>query len=623
MSPEDPKHQINRRNSSAMHEISASSPNGRRLSKNLGTHPYTQQGQLPTLNDLNIATSPAIAPLGASSSSRLPHSYYGASTPPMSPGHALLSPISRPHCGITDPSQYSSSGFYQLPPPLQQSYAPRQSPHHSPAMHPQSGHHSRQGLPPLPPLPSALHSSSSSNGYSSPRGTTTPQMSPLPNHYLVSPGLGPMISPYPTPQHQPRHFPSPHHDPLGHSKGSIPAMILPASALSSSESAPTSGEITATLRSYSTLLTQEERAKETSVFEESHSSISTSTSTSASASAPAPAPAPASARRISMLPPQSTKVTTPYHRRSSRSQTRKSIPGSSGGVGGNTSKAEEGDPFAKTTTTAVTTTTTPTKRRGSSNAKIMDQETRDLMRKVSHSAIERRRRERINDKILQLKHLVPACVDEDHLHKLSILQSTIEYIQHLKAILPASVANTKIGKATNNNPNNKTTDMLEALGGSITTKFPLTPLMTTGLNHIHAKRIKMETQEQLEHASSAATTALSEDDSDHHDDLQHPHDHHHRHHNHQQEHQDHQEHSLLVDSGPGGPLSATSSVSSSASHDFLSRSSSSALSTSSDDDAKDGLLLLAGQSTAAAVVTMDGASPHKRGSRKKAHARPY
>ncbi|KAF9951727.1 hypothetical protein BGZ72_006816 [Mortierella alpina] len=392
-----------------------------------------------------------------------------------------------------------------------------------------------------------------------------------------------MVSPYPTPQHQPRHFPSPHHDPLGHSKGSIPTMVLPASALSSSGTVPTSGEITATLRTYSTLLTHEEHAKETSVFEESPASSSAST----------PAPTLAAARRFSMLPPQSTKVTTANHRRSSRSQTRKSITGSNSHGSG--SSKGEGDPTpasssAKptTTTTTTTTATTPTKRRSSSNTKIIDQETRDLMRKVSHSAIERRRRERINDKILQLKHLVPACVDEDHLHKLSILQSTIEYIQHLKAILPASIANTKIGKATNNNPNNKTTDMLEALGGSITTKFPLTPLMTTGLNHIHAKRIKLETLE-LSNASSTL------------DDL-HP--------QHQYQSHDH----------PNGPASATSSTSSSASLGFMSPLSSSSSSSSSDDDAKDGLLLLAGQSSAVAI---EDSSPHKRESRKKAHAKPY
>lgn len=59
---------------------------------------------------------------------------------------------------------------------------------------------------------------------------------------------------------------------------------------------------------------------------------------------------------------------------------------------------------------------------------------RELLRKVSHSAIERRRRERINDKILQLKQLVPSCADQDHLHKLSILQSAIEYIRYLQGL---------------------------------------------------------------------------------------------------------------------------------------------------------------------------------------------
>ncbi|KAF9347703.1 hypothetical protein BGX26_000840 [Mortierella sp. AD094] len=385
----------------------------------------------------------------------------------MSPGHALVSPVSRPHCGITDPSQYSSSsGFYQLPPPLQP-FAPRQSPHQSPAMQPQSsqGH----SLPSLPPLPSSAHP----NGYS-PR--STPQMSPLTNHYLISPALAP-LSPYPTPQHHPRHYSSPHNDPLI-LKQSIPAMILPDSALSSSSSSHETPS-----RSYSTIMPHRD------------------TEMSSPTSAPmADQSAPSSPRRFMMLPPQSVPATTTSHR-SSRSQTRKASIGSS------TSSSSTSAP-----------TSPPAKRRASSSAKLVDQETRDLMRKVSHSAIERRRRERINDKILQLKHLVPACVDEDHLHKLSILQSTIEYIQHLKAILPASVANAKVGKATNNNPKNKTTDMLEAMGGSISAKSPLTPLMTTGLNHIYSKRIKVEKQEIQalfqDHAMSIPSSSSDEDAKD-------------------------------------------------------------------------------------------------------------
>lgn len=60
---------------------------------------------------------------------------------------------------------------------------------------------------------------------------------------------------------------------------------------------------------------------------------------------------------------------------------------------------------------------------------------REKARKVSHSAIERRRRERINDKIIQLKQLIPTCAEQDNLHKMSILQSAIDYIAYLKDIV--------------------------------------------------------------------------------------------------------------------------------------------------------------------------------------------
>jgi hypothetical protein len=57
---------------------------------------------------------------------------------------------------------------------------------------------------------------------------------------------------------------------------------------------------------------------------------------------------------------------------------------------------------------------------------------RDHQRRISHSAIERRRRERINDKMSQLRRLVPSCRGQDHLHKLSVLQYAIEYIHELR-----------------------------------------------------------------------------------------------------------------------------------------------------------------------------------------------
>ncbi len=122
---------------------------------------------------------------------------------------------------------------------------------------------------------------------------------------------------------------------------------------------------------------------------------------------------------------------------------------------------------------------------------------------MSHSAIERRRRERINDKILQLKYLVPACVDEDHLHKLSILQSTIEYIQYLKSVVPESVANATLKKATNDNPNNKTTDMLVALTGS-NAGPSFAPMMTTGLGQPYLKRLRTDGESSSPHNNHSA-----------------------------------------------------------------------------------------------------------------------
>ncbi|KAI9323084.1 hypothetical protein BX666DRAFT_2108124 [Dichotomocladium elegans] len=60
---------------------------------------------------------------------------------------------------------------------------------------------------------------------------------------------------------------------------------------------------------------------------------------------------------------------------------------------------------------------------------------REHARKISHSAIERRRRERINDKIAQLRQLIPSCSDKEHLHKMTVLQSAIDYIAYLKSVV--------------------------------------------------------------------------------------------------------------------------------------------------------------------------------------------
>ncbi|KAI7880753.1 HLH-domain-containing protein [Lichtheimia hyalospora FSU 10163] len=76
---------------------------------------------------------------------------------------------------------------------------------------------------------------------------------------------------------------------------------------------------------------------------------------------------------------------------------------------------------------------------------------RELARKVSHSAIERRRRERINDKIIQLRQLIPSCADQEHLNKMTILQSAIDYITHLKHTVEKADERQKHQRRVNDN----------------------------------------------------------------------------------------------------------------------------------------------------------------------------
>ncbi|ORZ13374.1 hypothetical protein BCR41DRAFT_371506 [Lobosporangium transversale] len=282
---------------------------------------------------------------------------------------------------------------------------------------------------------------------------SNPQRSPRMNHSLSSPFIGP-LSPYPTPQHYPQHQSSPHQSPRYESnlKQPIPPnMLLPAPSLSS-----TSVFQVLSPRSFPSPYSSGQHPKSPA----SHPTQLKSPQMGISQRS-----IPSSPQRFMMLPPQ-TAPTMASARQAK----------ANGGAG--------------------------SKRRASSSDKV-DQETREMMRKVSHSAIERRRRERINDKILQLKCLVPACVDEDHLHKLSILQSTIEYIQYLKSVIPESIANAKFQKATNSNPNNKTTDMLDALNSANSTIF--TPMMTTGLGYPYSKRARTEQAINTQHSSSSGT----------------------------------------------------------------------------------------------------------------------
>ncbi|KAL9038476.1 MAG: hypothetical protein Q9180_003113 [Flavoplaca navasiana] len=54
-----------------------------------------------------------------------------------------------------------------------------------------------------------------------------------------------------------------------------------------------------------------------------------------------------------------------------------------------------------------------------------------IARKTAHSVIERRRRSKMNEEFGVLKDMIPACKDQD-MHKLAILQASIDYLRYLE-----------------------------------------------------------------------------------------------------------------------------------------------------------------------------------------------
>ncbi|KAJ1344585.1 hypothetical protein BSLG_000108 [Batrachochytrium salamandrivorans] len=80
--------------------------------------------------------------------------------------------------------------------------------------------------------------------------------------------------------------------------------------------------------------------------------------------------------------------------------------------------------------TAIHPQTSPDKTPSIRNVQVS--ESRDMRRRASHSAIERRRRERINDKIAEMKTMLPTCANKVGLHKLTILEEGVDYILYLK-----------------------------------------------------------------------------------------------------------------------------------------------------------------------------------------------
>jgi helix-loop-helix DNA-binding protein len=59
---------------------------------------------------------------------------------------------------------------------------------------------------------------------------------------------------------------------------------------------------------------------------------------------------------------------------------------------------------------------------------------RKMARKTAHSLIERRRRSKMNEEFGVLKDMIPACAGQD-MHKLAILQASIEYMRYLEKCL--------------------------------------------------------------------------------------------------------------------------------------------------------------------------------------------
>ncbi|EFX01613.1 hlh transcription factor [Grosmannia clavigera kw1407] len=96
-----------------------------------------------------------------------------------------------------------------------------------------------------------------------------------------------------------------------------------------------------------------------------------------------------------------------------------------------------------TATTAVTTSATAAanKRKPPSSTSAAG---RKIARKTAHSLIERRRRSKMNEEFAVLKNMIPACTGE--MHKLAILQASIEYVRYLEDCVASLKAHHEGGK---------------------------------------------------------------------------------------------------------------------------------------------------------------------------------
>ncbi|KAL8739060.1 MAG: hypothetical protein Q9181_000242 [Wetmoreana brouardii] len=105
-----------------------------------------------------------------------------------------------------------------------------------------------------------------------------------------------------------------------------------------------------------------------------------------------------------------------------------------------TPKMQQAADPAHSATETVPTKTRSTGTRGSSTSRkgagrkqpsSTSQAGKRIARKTAHSVIERRRRSKMNEEFGVLKDMIPACKDQD-MHKLAILQASIEYLRYLE-----------------------------------------------------------------------------------------------------------------------------------------------------------------------------------------------
>lgn len=130
-------------------------------------------------------------------------------------------------------------------------------------------------------------------------------------------------------------------------------------------------------------------------------------------------PPPTRSRKIIQMKPRSqessgsstsTKETAKAGGKAAASSAKNSAPGSESGAGaGSSSVRSESKKKQPSATSAAG---------------------RKIARKTAHSLIERRRRSKMNEEFALLKSMIPACTGE--MHKLAILQASIEYVRYLE-----------------------------------------------------------------------------------------------------------------------------------------------------------------------------------------------